>query len=208
MARHRIQPPPSIIRCRSGSSVSGTPGRGPARSSSRRHAARPTAPPVSTGAQGGFAGLVPAAIGVLEQPAVAVIAIALGRRAIGQQHIMRCQLDMVDLTSCARSSHTMERWLTRYSDRDQHAVEVERVTLGDAQVAVRHVVGQRALAHDHRRCRVAPAARRQHVPVPIQVIGLAVAAMRHHPVADDRRSTGTSPLAWRSACPRRSSTLK
>ncbi len=43
---------PLANKCRSGSSVSGAPGRGPARSSNRRQAASTTGPPVSTGANG------------------------------------------------------------------------------------------------------------------------------------------------------------
>ena len=45
---------PSAKKCRSGSSVSGTPGRGPQRSSRRRQTTSTTGPPVNTGAQGGF----------------------------------------------------------------------------------------------------------------------------------------------------------
>jgi len=49
-------------------------------------------------------------------------------------------------------------------NRDQRALQVERVALGQVQVAVRHGVGEGALAHDHRRRGVAPPARGQHAP--------------------------------------------
>ena len=141
--------------------VSGRPGRGPARSRIRCQIASTNAPPVSTGAHGGFRRLVPAGVGVPEQPAVAVIAIALGRRAVGDQHVMRIQFQM-KYRYFLRSVVPQDRAVVHQEfHRDQHAIEIKRMPLGDVQVTVRDVVRQGALAHDHRRRRAAPSARRQ-----------------------------------------------
>ena len=45
---------------------------------------------------------VPAALAILEQPAIAVVAVALGRRAVRQQHVVRRKFDVVDASLPAR----------------------------------------------------------------------------------------------------------
>ena len=68
-------------------------------------------------------------------------------------------------------------------DRDQHAVEIERMTMRQIKVAPRHVVGERPRSHDDRP--------REAVPPGHKIAAkadpsdrLRCARQRHHPVAD------------------------
>jgi hypothetical protein len=58
------------------------------------------------------------------------------------------------------------------------------VTLGDPQVAMRHVVRQRALAHEDRRGRAAPAGRDEHPAEAYPGDRLRLAGQCHRAVAD------------------------
>src|ERR1700761_6475352 len=57
----------------------------------------------------------PAGVGVLKQPAVAVITVALSRGAVGDQHVVRQQFDMVERHLPRMIVQRMLRWFTRNS---------------------------------------------------------------------------------------------
>ncbi len=139
--------------------------------------------------------LVPACVGVLKQPAVAVVAVTLGRCAIGQQHIMRFQLNVVDQYCLRPVVPQNGPMIDQEFDRNQQTIDEKRMPLGHMQIGVRHVGGQRPLAHDHRCGGSPPPARRQHTPLADPGDRAIRATRGPHPIAD--RQTLHRALAGR-----------
>jgi hypothetical protein len=74
----------------------------------------------------GFLGrLIPAAVGIGEQPAIAVVTIALGRRAVGKQDIMLHQFDMIQLHLPCMIIPDDRTVIDQEFRRDQNVVEIE-----------------------------------------------------------------------------------
>ena len=82
----------------------------------------------------------PANIGVVEQPAVAIVAVALGR-----QHVTWRQLDMIDLHFLRPVVPQDGAVVDQILQRKQHAPDEQVVTFGHARVAMRHPVPTRSI---------------------------------------------------------------
>ena len=126
---------PLSSRCRSGSSVSVRPGRGRAWSSRRFQAAshdRATGP--APARRAALAAWSHPAVGLAEQPAVTVVAVALGRRAVGDQHIKGIEFDVVEFDFAFVVVPQDGTVVDQEFGRDQHAVDEQRMALGEAQI--------------------------------------------------------------------------
>ena len=75
---------------------------------------------------------------------------------------MRFQLDMIDRNFLCQIVPKDRAMINQELDRDQHAIDEQRMSFGDTQVAMRHILGQRSLADDDWSRGNTPTALRQH----------------------------------------------
>ena len=119
----------------------------------------------------------------MEERAVAGVVIAFGRRAVGEQHIVVGELDMVVLDRARPLVPHDREVVDEVLDRDQRIVHVERMAVRHIEVAARHIVGERTPAHDDRPRQAVPPGDKI-APAADPQDWLYCARQRHDPVAN------------------------
>ena len=76
----------------------------------------------------------------MEQPAVAIVAVALRRSAVCDQHGMSRQFDVVDFEFTRAIVPQNGMVIDQVLNGDQRSIQIQRMTLGHTQIAVRHVI--------------------------------------------------------------------
>ena len=138
-----------------------------------------------------------------EEAVVAGVEIALRRQALGEQDGMRVQLDVEILDRRPALLLADRRAVDQLAGADQLAVDEDRVIRRDQQIAVRHVVGERAALDADRRHRLRPRMRGQVDAPPADPLDRLRAQFAAGQREDDvALQSGSRPSArrWRSGC--------